>query len=67
MRETPEKNKSWFYKWFLNNQLTVILINIFLVFLIIFLFSKISFVFNQSDKFWELLCHRSSWPWYCII
>lgn len=50
MRETPEKNKSWFYKWFLNNQLTVIFINIFLVFLIIFLFSKISFVFQPVGQ-----------------
>lgn len=50
MRETPEKNKSWFYKWFLNNQLTVILINIFLVFLIIFLFSKVSFVFKPIGQ-----------------
>jgi predicted PurR-regulated permease PerM len=50
MRETPEKNKSWFYKWFLNNQLTVILVNIFLVFLIIFLFSKISFVFQPIGQ-----------------
>lgn len=50
MKETPEGKKSWFYKWFLNNQLTVILINIFLVFLIIFLFSKISFVFEPLDK-----------------
>lgn len=50
MKETPERKKSWFYKWFLNNQLTVILINIFLVFLIIFLFSKISFVFQPVGQ-----------------
>ncbi|APU71868.1 AI-2E family transporter [Companilactobacillus crustorum] len=50
MKETPERKKSWFYKWFLNNQLTVILINIFLVFLIIFLFSKIRFVFNPVSQ-----------------
>lgn len=50
MKETPERKKSWFYKWFLNNQLTVILINIFLVFLIIFLFSKISFVFSPLGQ-----------------
>ncbi|CAJ1203866.1 AI-2E family transporter [Companilactobacillus nantensis] len=50
MKETPERKKSWFYKWFLNNQLTVVLINIFLVFLIIFLFSKISFVFKPVDQ-----------------
>lgn len=50
MKETPERKKSWFYKWFLNNQLTVVLINIFLVFLIIFLFSKISFVFKPVNQ-----------------
>lgn len=50
MKETPERKKSWFYKWFLNNQLTVILINIFLVFLIIYLFSKVSFVFQPLGQ-----------------
>jgi len=50
MKETPDRKKSWFYKWFLNNQLTVVLINIFLVFLIIFLFSKIKFVFNPLGQ-----------------
>ncbi|TGD25099.1 AI-2E family transporter [Companilactobacillus suantsaicola] len=50
MKETPEKRKSWFYQWFLNNQLTVILINVFLVFLIIYLFSKISFVFDPLNQ-----------------
>ncbi|MFC6176616.1 AI-2E family transporter [Companilactobacillus huachuanensis] len=50
MKETPERKKSWFYKWFLDNQLTVILINIFLIFLIIFLFSKISFVFDPLGQ-----------------
>ncbi|WP_057880546.1 AI-2E family transporter [Companilactobacillus kimchiensis] len=50
MKETPERKRSWFYKWFLNNQLTVILVNVFLVFLIIFLFSKISFVFQPLGQ-----------------
>lgn len=50
MKETPEKRKSWFYQWFLNNQLTVILINVFLVFLIIYLFSKIKFVFDPLSQ-----------------
>ncbi|GEO47266.1 AI-2E family transporter [Companilactobacillus kimchii] len=50
MKETPEKRKSWFYQWFLNNQLTVILINVFLVFLIIYLFSKIKFVFDPLNQ-----------------
>ncbi|GEO78404.1 transport protein [Companilactobacillus mindensis DSM 14500] len=50
MKETPERKNSWFYKWFLNNQLTVILINVFLVFLIIYLFSKVSFVFQPIGQ-----------------
>lgn len=50
MKETPERKNSWFYKWFLNNQLTVILINVFLVFLIIYLFSKVSFVFQPVGQ-----------------
>jgi len=50
MKETPDRKKSWFYKWFLNNQLTVILINIFLAFLIIYLFSKIKFVFDPVSQ-----------------
>ncbi|PMD73279.1 AI-2E family transporter [Companilactobacillus nuruki] len=50
MKETSDRKKTWFYKWFLNNQLTVVLINVFLVFLIIFLFSKISFVFKPINQ-----------------
>lgn len=50
MKETPKKRKSWFYQWFLNNQLTVILINVFLVFLIIYFFSKIKFVFDPLNQ-----------------
>jgi len=50
MKETPDIKKSWFYKWFLNNQLTVVLVNVFLVFLIIYLFSKIKFVFDPVSQ-----------------
>jgi len=50
MKETPDRKKSWFYKWFLNNQLTVVLVNVFLVFLIIYLFSKIKFVFDPVSQ-----------------
>ncbi|MFD1472866.1 AI-2E family transporter [Companilactobacillus mishanensis] len=52
MKETSKKGKSWFYRWFLNNQATVFLINVLIVFLIIFLFSKIGFVF---DPLWQIL------------
>lgn len=55
MKEAPERKRSWFYKWFLNNQLTVILINIFLVFLIIYLFSKISFVFAPIGQIMDIV------------
>lgn len=49
MKES-NKEKSWFYRWFLNNQATVLLVNILIVFLIIFLFSKISFVFQPVGQ-----------------
>ncbi|WP_125760578.1 AI-2E family transporter [Companilactobacillus hulinensis] len=50
MKETSKKEKTWFYKWFLNNQVTVVLLNIFVIFLVIYLFSKISFVFNPINQ-----------------
>jgi predicted PurR-regulated permease PerM len=49
MKES-RKEKSWFYRWVLNNQATVLLLNILIVFLIIFLFSKISFVFQPVGQ-----------------
>ncbi|WP_300559712.1 AI-2E family transporter [Companilactobacillus sp.] len=49
MKES-RKEKSWFYRSFLNNHATVLLINILIVFLIIFLFSKISFVFQPVGQ-----------------
>ncbi len=49
MKES-RKEKSWFYRWVLNNQATVLLLNILIVFLIIFLFPKISFVFQPVGQ-----------------
>lgn len=50
MKQIPEKEKTWFYKWFLNNQVTVVLLNIFIAFLVIYLFSQISFVFDPINQ-----------------
>ncbi|APX72292.1 AI-2E family transporter [Companilactobacillus allii] len=50
MKESPKKEETWFYKWFLNNQVTIVLLNIFVIFLVIFLFSKISFVFTPINR-----------------
>lgn len=49
MKES-RKEKSWFYRCFLNSQASVLLFNILVVFLIIFLFSKISFVFQPVGQ-----------------
>ncbi|AKP68193.1 AI-2E family transporter [Companilactobacillus ginsenosidimutans] len=49
MKES-RKEKSWFYRWFLNSQASILLFNILIVFLIIFLFSKISFVFQPVGQ-----------------
>ncbi|WP_129044658.1 AI-2E family transporter [Companilactobacillus metriopterae] len=46
MKSQHDNEKSWFYRLFLNNRATVILFNIFLLFLIIFVFTKIQSVFN---------------------
>lgn len=44
-KENNKFSKSWFYQWFINNRMTVILLNIFLILLIIFLFTKVRYVF----------------------
>ncbi|GKQ43076.1 AI-2E family transporter [Companilactobacillus sp. RD055328] len=52
-KEKNQKNsfkQSWFYRWFVNNKLTVGLLNIFLVLLIIFIFSKVSYVFSPIGQ-----------------
>lgn len=52
-KEKNNKNsftQSWFYRWFVNNQLTAGLLNIFLILLIIFIFSKVSYVFSPIGK-----------------
>lgn len=43
-------NRTWFTKWFLNNKVTVVLLNVLLIFLIIAMFVKVGYVFNPIMK-----------------
>ena len=52
-----EKNKksrpiSWFWRWFLNNQVVTSLLVVLLVLLIVFLFTKVSYLF---EPIWQFL------------
>ncbi|MGT2957894.1 AI-2E family transporter [Streptococcus bovimastitidis] len=47
--------ESWFYKWILNNKAVVSLLIILLVFCIIFVFTKISFLFTSVAAFLTIL------------
>ncbi|CAM4192830.1 hypothetical protein AT575_04525 [Streptococcus penaeicida] len=47
--------ESWFYKWILNNKAVVSLLVILLVFCIIFVFTKISFLFTSVGAFLTIL------------
>lgn len=50
-RKTGSKTVNFFEKWFLNNRLSIILVNLLLFFLIIWIFNKISFVLNPAWVF----------------
>ncbi|OTN77629.1 permease [Enterococcus sp. 8G7_MSG3316] len=52
MKETHKKPYSWFWKWFLNNQAVTSLLVILLVLLILFMFTKVSYLF---EPFWQFL------------
>lgn len=43
--------KSWFGKWFLNNKTSIVLLNVLLVFVILFVFNKISYLFDPINAF----------------
>ena len=44
--EHTTSSKSWFWKWFLNNQLVSTLLIILLLLINIFVFTKISYIFS---------------------
>lgn len=46
---------SWFFKWFLNNQAVVAVLITFLVFLTLYLFTKISFLFTPILSFMAII------------
>lgn len=52
MKDTQKKPYSWFWKWFLNNQAVTSLLVILLVLLILFMFTKVSYLF---EPFWQFL------------
>ena len=47
--------ESWFFKWVLNSQATVVVMVTFLVFLILYLFTKISFLFKPVLSFLAII------------
>lgn len=42
---------SWFWRWFLNNQMTAVLLNILLFLLVVFTFTKVSYLFEPVWQF----------------
>lgn len=52
MKETEKRPLSWFWKWFLNNQAVTSLLVVQLVLLILFMFTKVSYLF---EPIWQFL------------
>ncbi|MCO6541799.1 MAG: AI-2E family transporter [Lactobacillus sp.] len=44
------EHKTWFTKWFLDNKVTVVLLNVLLIFLIIAAFIKVSYIFKPIQQ-----------------
>ena len=52
MQESKHQGKiSWFWRWFLNNQMTAVLLNILLFLLVVFTFTKVSYLFEPVWQF----------------
>ena len=51
MKETEKRPLSWFWKWFLNNQAVTSLLVVLLVLLILFMFTKVSYLFKPIWQF----------------
>lgn len=52
MKGTEKRPLSWFWKWFLNNQAVTSLLVVLLVLLILFMFTKVSYLF---EPIWQFL------------
>ncbi|MFT9040984.1 AI-2E family transporter [Schleiferilactobacillus harbinensis] len=48
-------NQSWFFRWFVNNKVTAALINVLLVLIVIFVFTKVSSIFDPVGKVFNIL------------
>ncbi|HEK9097026.1 TPA: AI-2E family transporter [Streptococcus equi subsp. zooepidemicus] len=55
LHSKPNHHDSLFYKWFLNNQAVMVLLITLLVFLTIFVFTKISFLFTPILSFLTII------------
>lgn len=55
LHSKPSHHDSLFYKWFLNNQAVMVLLITLLVFLTIFVFTKISFLFTPILSFLTII------------
>lgn len=55
LHSKPSHHDSLFYKWFLNNQVVMVLLITLLVFLTIFVFTKISFLFTPILSFLTII------------
>ncbi len=53
MEGKNKKNRpvSWFWRWFLNNQVVTALLVVLLILLIVFLFTKVSYLFAPIWQF----------------
>ncbi len=55
MEGKNKKNRpvSWFWRWFLNNQVVTALLVVLLILLIVFLFTKVSYLFAPIWQFFS--------------
>lgn len=53
--EPKEKRFSWFWRWFLNNQVVTTLLIILLVLLILLVFTKVSYLFQPIWQFFSVV------------
>lgn len=51
----PQKKNSWFYRWFLNNKVTIVLINLLLFLAVIWVFANVSWIFQPVGTFLSMI------------
>ncbi|MBP2097909.1 AI-2E family transporter [Enterococcus rivorum] len=53
--ESKEKRFSWFWRWFLNNQVVTALLVVLLILLILLVFTKVSYLFQPIWQFFSVV------------